>query len=138
MPGSTAAEPPPVLGVATGVDCRGVCPDPQSDHHEEDEEEPAHGDIVAVPTDPAISPSAPRVYTTLLIMYMKTVIDIDEAALAAAAKELGTTTKEDTGHAALAFVAARSERIASLTDGPLRFGADPDIDNPEVRAAARR
>ena len=71
-------------------------------------------------------------------MYMKTVIDIDDAALDAAATELGTTTKKDTANAALAFVAARNAHISVLTDGPLRFGVGPDIDNPEVMATARR
>ncbi|MET0699581.1 MAG: type II toxin-antitoxin system VapB family antitoxin, partial [Mycobacterium sp.] len=36
---------------------------------------------------------------------MKTLIDIDEDVLDAAAKELGTTTKKDTVNAALAYVA---------------------------------
>lgn len=42
----------------------------------------------------------------------RTVVDIDEASLAAAAKELGTKTKVDTVNAALREVSARRLRIA--------------------------
>ena len=71
-------------------------------------------------------------------MYMKTMIDLDDEALAAAARELGTTTKKDTVNAALAFVAARGERVAALLDGPHRFGVGEDIGDAEIMAAARR
>jgi hypothetical protein len=69
---------------------------------------------------------------------MKTMIDIDEKALEAAARELGTTTKKDTVNAALAFVADRPNRIARLLNDPLRFGAGSDITNPEIMKDARR
>ena len=69
---------------------------------------------------------------------MKTMIDVDDKELAAAARELGTTTKKDTVNAALAFVADRSSRVAALLDGPHRFGVGEDIDDPEIMAAARR
>ena len=65
-------------------------------------------------------------------------IDIDEEALAAAARELGTTTKKDTVNAALVFVAERPKRIARLLNDPLRFGAGSDITNPEIMKDARR
>jgi len=65
-------------------------------------------------------------------------IDIDEDALAAAARELGTTTKKDTVNAALVFVAERQKRIDEMLNDPLRFGAGPDITNPEIMKDARR
>jgi len=72
------------------------------------------------------------------MMYMKTMIDIDDDALAAAARELGTATKKDTVNAALAYVADRSSRVATLIDGPYRLGVGEDIGDPEIMAAARR
>jgi hypothetical protein len=69
---------------------------------------------------------------------MKTMIDIDEEALAAASRELGTATKKDTVNAALAFVAERSARVAALLDGPYRLGVGEDIGDPEIMASARR
>ena len=69
---------------------------------------------------------------------MKTVIDVDDKALALAAKELGTVTKKDTVNAALEFVARRRERIEALLDDPYTFGVGPDIDDPEVMREARR
>ncbi len=71
------------------------------------------------------------------MIYMKTMIDLDDEALAAAAKELGTTTKKDTVNAALRFVAERQRRIEELLDDPLRFGG-PDITDHEVMRRARR
>ncbi|MEJ8657214.1 type II toxin-antitoxin system VapB family antitoxin [Streptomyces sp. MS1.AVA.4] len=44
----------------------------------------------------------------------RTVIDLDDEALEAAAKELGTTTKRDTVNAALREVTARYRRLRSL------------------------
>ncbi|HZX04211.1 type II toxin-antitoxin system VapB family antitoxin [Kribbella sp.] len=69
---------------------------------------------------------------------MKTVIDVDDKALALAAKELGTVTKKDTVNAALAFVARRRERIEALLDDPYGLGVGPDITDPEVMREARR
>jgi Arc/MetJ family transcription regulator len=69
---------------------------------------------------------------------MRTVIDIDEEALAGAARELGTTTKKDTVNAALAFVAERQKRIEQLLSDPLSLGFGSDITNPEVMKDARR
>lgn len=69
---------------------------------------------------------------------MKTMIDIDDEALALAAKELGTVTKKDTVNAALEFVAKRRERIEALLDDPYGLGVGPDIDDPGIMREARR
>lgn len=69
---------------------------------------------------------------------MKTVIDLDDEALALAARELGTTTKKDTVNAALTFVASRRRRIEQLLDDPLALGLGTDISDPEVMRQARR
>jgi Arc/MetJ family transcription regulator len=66
----------------------------------------------------------------------RTTIDIDEAKLAAAAKELGTTTKVDTIDAALAFVANRHQ-LAQAFDDPLMWGS-PELADESLRCAARR
>jgi Arc/MetJ family transcription regulator len=68
---------------------------------------------------------------------MKTVIDLDEEALALAARELGTTTKADTVNAALAFVAQRRSG-KQLLDDPQAFGVGPDIGNDEIMRRAGR
>jgi Arc/MetJ family transcription regulator len=67
---------------------------------------------------------------------MRTVIDIDDDALDAAAAELGTSTKRDTVNAALAYVAARRRR-AALFENPLVWGGS-DLADDEVMAGARR
>ena len=69
---------------------------------------------------------------------MKTMIDLDDEALAAAARELGTTTKKDTVNAALSFVAQRRRRIEQLFDDPEALGLGPDIGNQEIMRQARR
>ncbi|WP_415950324.1 type II toxin-antitoxin system VapB family antitoxin [Streptomyces sp. KLOTTS4A1] len=46
----------------------------------------------------------------------KTVIDLDEEALALAAEALGTKTKKDTVNAALADIGARLKRERALQD----------------------
>ncbi len=71
-------------------------------------------------------------------MYMKTVIDLDDEALAAASVELGTSTKKDTVNAALAFVAGRRERVSAALDAGHSFGVGPDIGDITVMGAARR
>jgi Arc/MetJ family transcription regulator len=73
-----------------------------------------------------------------IVIHMKTMIDLDEEALALAAKELGTTTKKDTVNAALEFVAGRRRRIEQLLDDPYAFGVGPDITDPEIMRTARR
>ncbi|WP_412737783.1 type II toxin-antitoxin system VapB family antitoxin [Krasilnikovia sp. MM14-A1259] len=69
---------------------------------------------------------------------MKTMIDLDDEALARAAKELGTTTKKDTVNAALDFVANRRLRIELLLNDPHALGVGADITDPEVMRQARR
>lgn len=69
---------------------------------------------------------------------MKTMIDLDDAALAAAATELGTTTKRDTVNAALRLAAGRRARLVEILDGPNFLGVGEDIDNAEIMASARR
>ena len=69
---------------------------------------------------------------------MKTMIDLNDEALALAAKELGTTTKKDTVNAALEFVASRRRRVEQLLDDPYALGVGPDITDPEVMRQARR
>ena len=64
----------------------------------------------------------------------RTVVDIDDVALAAAAAELGTKTKVDTVNRALAEVAARSQRLAFLDN--VRDGHD--LNDPEVMGGAWR
>ncbi len=66
----------------------------------------------------------------------RTVIDVDDAHLDAAARELGTKTKVDTVNAALAFVADRRKR-AEVFDDPFVWGS-LDLADPDVRAEARR
>lgn len=65
----------------------------------------------------------------------RTLIDIDDVALAAAAKELGTTTKVETVNRALNEIAARSARLAFLEE--LR-GADDDLGDSAVMSNAWR
>jgi Arc/MetJ family transcription regulator len=69
---------------------------------------------------------------------MRTVIDLNDEALALAAKELGTRTKRDTVNAALEFVAQRRQRLDALLDDPTAFGVGPDIADPDVMRDARR
>jgi len=71
-----------------------------------------------------------------IITMTRTTIEIDDAALAAAARELGTTTKVDTVNAALAFVAERRRR-AEAFENPAIWGS-PHLADPDVRAQARR
>lgn len=69
---------------------------------------------------------------------MKTVIDLDNDLLGAAAEVLGTRTKKDTIHAALARAVEvdqlRRERRRLLIDS---LGS-PDLADPEVMAEAWR
>jgi Arc/MetJ family transcription regulator len=73
-----------------------------------------------------------------IIVSMKTTIDLDDAALALAARELGTTTKKDTVNAALDFVAGRRRRIELLLDDPDSIGVGSDITDPAIMRQARR
>ena len=69
---------------------------------------------------------------------MKTMIDLDDEALALAAKELGTTTKKDTVNAAPASVANRRRRNEPLLNDPYGVGGGPDITNAGIMRQARR
>jgi Arc/MetJ family transcription regulator len=73
-----------------------------------------------------------------MLRHMRTMIDLDEDSLAAAARELGTSTKKDTVNAALAFVARRRQRIDQLLDDPYALGVGRDIGDPDVMEGARR
>lgn len=65
----------------------------------------------------------------------RTLVDINEKALAAAAIELGTTTKVDTVNRALCEIAARPRRLAALER--LRTTAD-DLGDAEIMRGAWR
>jgi Arc/MetJ family transcription regulator len=65
----------------------------------------------------------------------RTLVDIDDEALAAAAAELGTSTKVETVNRALAEVAARPRRLAALER--LRTAED-DLGDAEVMRGAWR
>jgi Arc/MetJ family transcription regulator len=73
-----------------------------------------------------------------MFLHMKTMIDVDDDALARAAAELGTATKKDTVNAALAFVAERRRRIDAVLDAPYALGIGPDISDADVMGGARR
>lgn len=74
----------------------------------------------------------------------KTQVDLDDELVAAAAHELGTTTKKDTIHAALRLAAHRADRTRSLLEIPegddryLSIGVGPDVADPDVMDEARR
>ncbi len=72
------------------------------------------------------------------LVYMKTMIDIDDEALAAAARALGTSTKKDTVNAALRLAGERQRRIDALLGDVRNFGVGSDIGNKEIMAGARR
>ena len=63
----------------------------------------------------------------------RTVVNIDDDALAGAARELGTRTKVETVNRALADVASRRERLAFLDD--LRTD-DDDLGDDEIMDTA--
>jgi Arc/MetJ family transcription regulator len=65
----------------------------------------------------------------------RTVIDVDDESLRAAAAVLGTKTKVETVNRALAEVAARPERLAFLDD---LDRAAVDLSDPEVMGGAWR
>lgn len=67
---------------------------------------------------------------------MKTVIDLDTELTEAAAKVLGTTTKKDTIHAALAAAVAEAERKAERRARLLNSAGGPDLADDAVRSRA--
>ena len=69
---------------------------------------------------------------------MKTVIDLDPDLTEAAAKVLGTKTKKDTVHAALAAAVAEAERRADRRQRLINSAGGPDLANPDVMAGSWR
>jgi len=69
---------------------------------------------------------------------MKTVIDLDPELTEAAAKVLGTTTKKDTVHAALAAAIAEAERRAERRRRLVNSAGGSDLGDDEVMAGAWR
>lgn len=69
---------------------------------------------------------------------MRTVVEIDDEALAAAAAELGTVTKKDTINTALRLVASRRERAARVAAATHVFGDPKGLDDPAVRREQAR
>jgi Arc/MetJ family transcription regulator len=67
---------------------------------------------------------------------MKTVIDLDPELTAAAAKVLGTTTKKDTVHAALAAAVAEAERKAQRRARLLNSAGGPDLADDTIMSGA--
>jgi Arc/MetJ family transcription regulator len=65
----------------------------------------------------------------------RTLIDIDDQALAAAAEVLGTKTKVATVNRALVEIAARRQRLAFLE---VLDESAPDLSDPEVMRGAWR
>ncbi|MFJ3171634.1 type II toxin-antitoxin system VapB family antitoxin [Streptomyces roseus] len=81
----------------------------------------------------------------------RTVIDLDDEALAEAARHLGTTTKRDTVNAALREIADRRRRAAAVermrrmvVDGEIDFSAiedgrgDAGADGQDVHGPGKR
>ena len=67
---------------------------------------------------------------------MKTVIDLDPDLTAAAAKVLGTTTKKDTVHAALAAAIAEAERKAHRRERLVNSAGGPDLGDDAIMSGA--
>lgn len=65
----------------------------------------------------------------------RTLIDIDDVALAAAAQQLGTKTKVETVNRALAEVAARPGRLSFLDR---MLSVEDDLEDAEVMRGAWR
>jgi Arc/MetJ family transcription regulator len=86
----------------------------------------------------------------MYLRYMSKIpIDVDDEALAAAQRELGTTTKRDTVNEALRIIARRQKRVQLLLDqaagvagqdeNPYAdLGLGADITDPEIMKGARR
>jgi Arc/MetJ family transcription regulator len=67
---------------------------------------------------------------------MKTVIDLDPELTEAAARVLGTTTKKDTIHAALAAAIAEAERKARRRDRLVNSAGGPDLGDDTIMSGA--
>jgi Arc/MetJ family transcription regulator len=70
-------------------------------------------------------------------MKTRTTVEIDDDKLAAAARELGTTTKTDTIDAALGLAARRGQEAQREVRSMFDFWGE-DIGNPEIMKQARR
>lgn len=70
-------------------------------------------------------------------MMTRTTVEIDDEALDAAARELGTTNKKDTVNEALKYVAQRGNRAAKQVSNAFDFWG-PEVSDPEVIRQARR
>jgi Arc/MetJ family transcription regulator len=69
---------------------------------------------------------------------MKTVIDLDPELTEAAAEALGTKTKKDTVHAALAAAVAEAQRKAERRRRLLNSAGGPDLADDNIMAGAWR
>jgi Arc/MetJ family transcription regulator len=69
----------------------------------------------------------------MYIQHMRTMVEIDDDALAGAAAELGTTTKKDTINTALRMIATRRDRAARVAAATHVFGDPAGWDDPAVR-----
>lgn len=67
---------------------------------------------------------------------MKTVIDLDPGLVEAAAKVLGTTTKKDTVHTALAAAVAEAERRAQRRERLVNSAGGPDLGDEATMSGA--
>ncbi len=67
---------------------------------------------------------------------MKTVIDLDPELTESAAKVLGTKTKKDTVHAALAAAVASAERKAQRQARLINSAGGPDLGDSGVMSGA--
>jgi Arc/MetJ family transcription regulator len=67
---------------------------------------------------------------------MKTVIDLDPELTEAAAKVLGTTTKKDTGHAALAAAVTEAERRAQRRARLINSAGGAEVGDETVMSGA--
>ena len=96
------------------------------------------GRLVAAPLERVISSGVSRdikANDDEEALMTRTLVDIDDGALAAAAAELGTTTKVETVNRALAEIAARPRRLTALER--LRTAED-DLGDADVMRGAWR
>ncbi len=70
----------------------------------------------------------------------KTLVDLDEAKIAAVGEQLGTKTKKDTLNAAMDFVLASKDRVRDLIEDGIaaKLGVGTDVTDPEIMKGARR
>ena len=73
-------------------------------------------------------------YLLMYIGHMRTMVDIDDEALAAAAAELGTESKRDTINTALRLIANRRQRAVQVEAATLLFGDPVGMRESDVAA----